>query len=153
MNDKLNKINALVLSACNNNYAFNEDVRQLLVEIADEKLIPQEEFSVDELYANIESRDDVFFRVLKLAKILNSKKTSIIDKCGSYYADSRPCSEDCAFCPLSKHHYENIMYDEVLNWESISDNILQYARKLALDNIHHFKVSTTGAKSDPSKYK
>ncbi len=91
----------------------------------------------------------LFTSVLNLATEIN-KNLQINDvRCGSFYADSRPCNEDCSFCPLSKYHYNKInITSNNKDWYELPENILDFAIKMKESKVSHFKIVTTGAKTD-----
>jgi biotin synthase len=118
------------------NYNFNFERLFQVVDSYDE---------LDQLYIKFE--EDLFIQILHSASLMNRGKLTRNDKCGSFYADIRPCSEDCIFCPLSKNHYNSVDLKGI-KWHEIPDKILDFAKKMDEVNVNHFKIVTTGAKSD-----
>lgn len=146
MNDLLNILSNLIDKG---EYLDSSPYHEYFYALADEKYIPNETISPSiEIFTKKNNRDfKEFYSVLYLARQLNNKIVKNIDKCGSFYADIRPCSEDCAFCPLSGRHYYQVKKHEI-DWKDLPAKILDYADKLYQSKVRHFKIVTTGAKSD-----
>lgn len=106
--------------------------------------------TLDELRAIVERQpDDPFYSVLTLAAEVNRDVRKGSDKCGSFYADVRPCEEDCSFCPLSKEHYQVLPNVKQPSWPELPEAIHAFAKRAYAAGVRHFKIVTTGAKTDP----
>jgi biotin synthase len=128
-----------------------DELEAILKVVSDKRFVPKKTLSKLEFSGILvrQVQKSVFAAIINFAASIHKSNPSVNERCASFYADLRPCSEDCSFCPLSKKHYNNFEVDVSQNWLDLPEKIRSFADVLNESGVSHFKVVTTGAKSDP----